>query len=85
MYRILFLCLAAGLIGGCAGLLKYSPPTVLSGNNHEVKVRVGISAGHPGGTATEHCRHYGKSAVMSDDPPEQGYWPNTKVYYFECQ
>lgn len=85
MYRNLSLILAVLFVGGCSTLLKYSPPAVLKGNNKEVTIRVGILAGHPGGLATEHCRRYGKGAVMSDDPPVDGYWTNTKEYYFECQ
>lgn len=71
--------------GGCASILQYAPPTVISGSNVDVKVRAGIRAGHPGGAATDHCRRYGKSAVMSDDPPVDGPWANTKIFSFECE
>ena len=69
---------------GCAAMLKYSPPKIISGNNTEVKVRAGIKAGHPGGVANEHCRHYSKTAILSTDPVIDGFWTNTKIYRFEC-
>lgn len=85
MNKVFCLLIAASVLGGCSTILKYSPPTVISGSNTEVTVRAGIRAGHPGGAATEHCRRYGKSAIFSDDPPVDGFWTNTKVYRFECE
>jgi len=81
---IVLIC-AVLLTAGCAAMFKYSPPTAISGNENEIKVRAGIKAGHPGGVASDHCRHYGKDAILSTDPLIDGYWPNTKIYRYECR
>lgn len=84
LYRMIILLVAVVALGGCASILKYAPPTVISGSKTEVKIRAGINAGHPGGAATDYCRKLGKSAIMTDDPPIDGFWTNTKIYRFEC-
>lgn len=84
MIRAISLICVAWLMTGCTTMLKYSPPKVISGNNMGLKVRAGIKAGHPGGVAEEHCRHYDKSAILSNDPLIDGFWTNTKIYRYEC-
>lgn len=74
-----FIFLSILVLAGCTIAAQYNAPEIISGNNNQVAIKSGIYK-NPGILATEHCKKYGKTAVL-DHFISQGV---IYTHYFQC-